>query len=266
LATCTVIAAGMTTPYLHATRLLSITDLDITQNGFYHVQVFPPRYRPVSQFVLINDCKVSNQSFVFPIDPHKVAGIGAPDFAALPDDLRMVLENSDLETHVGLRGQALYAALDDPRKACLLNLTSKMRHTVFQNGRDVLSYLTSLVQLIGDRVFANVQTALHDETKNSVFSQLFHSAPDVLHTPLPGFTLIDSFKTPDHYGNLQLTFSRNETTGALMADIDIDDAQGIEHIFQVVSHRITGIQTNPYDIHEIMLEYQKIDPGYTLIV
>ena len=94
------------------------------------------------------------------------------------------------------------------------------------------------------------------------------STPDLTARPgrRPGFTLIDSFKTPDQYGNLQLTFSRNETTGALMADIDIDDAQGIEHIFQVVSHSITGIQTNPYDIHEIMLEYQKIDPGYTLIV
>ncbi|MFL6278453.1 MAG: hypothetical protein ACJ74G_24980 [Blastocatellia bacterium] len=249
-----------------ATKIFQITGLDSTQNGIHQVQVFPTRYRPVSRFVRIDEEKVSNQFFVFPVDPQKVTGIVAPAYAALPTDLKTVLENSTLETHEGQRGQALYDALDDPRKACLLNLGSKMQHTVFQNGRNVLSYVTSLMRLIGDRVFANVQTALHDETQNSVFSDLFHSVPDVLHTPLPGFSPVDSFKTPDHYGNLQLTFSRNAATAAMMADIDMDDAQGIEHIFQVVSHRLTGIQTNPYDIHEIMLEYQKIDPGYTLVV
>ncbi|HJQ24391.1 MAG TPA: hypothetical protein VKA60_10790 [Blastocatellia bacterium] len=249
-----------------ATKMLQIAGLDSTQNGIHQVQVFPTRYRPVSQFVRINEGKVTSQAFVFPVDPRKVTGIAAPAYAALPSDLKTVLENSSLDTHAGLRGEALYAALDDPRKACLLNLTSKMQHTVFQNGRDVLSYLTSLVQLIGDRVFANVQTVLHDETQNSVFTHLFHAVPDVLHTPLPGFALVDSYKTPDHYGNLQLTFSRDAASGAMMADIDMDDAQGIEHIFQVISHRLTGIQTNPYDIHEIMLANQKIDPSYTLIV
>jgi hypothetical protein len=51
-----------------------------------------------------------------------------------------------------------------------------------------------------------------------------------------------------------------------MIDADIDDAQGIEHVFQVIRPILTGKNTNPYDVHEILLGYQKIDPMYRLIV
>ena len=51
-----------------------------------------------------------------------------------------------------------------------------------------------------------------------------------------------------------------------MADIDIDDANGVEHLFQVLRNAITGRPTHPYEIHELLVSYQKLDPGYTLVV
>src|SRR5262249_9391920 len=68
----------------------------------------------------------------------------------------------------------------------------------------------------------------------------FHSVSAALHDPMPGYHIVSSFKTFDHYGNLQLTFQRRGDTGAdYAADIDIDDAQGIEHAFQVIRNSVT---------------------------
>ncbi len=70
---------------------------------------------------------------------------------------------------------------------------------------------------------------------------------------------MDSYKPPDRYGNLQLTFSQNDA-GDWALDMDIDDAQGFEHFFQIVNN-IAG-PTHPYNIHEILVATQEIDPGY----
>jgi hypothetical protein len=70
-----------------------------------------------------------------------------------------------------------------------------------------------------------------------------------------------SFKTRDNYGNLQLTFFSN--VAEWVADIDIDDTAGLEHIFQVVRNKLSGQPTHPYNIHEILVGYQHIDPGYS---
>jgi hypothetical protein len=58
-------------------------------------------------------------------------------------------------------------------------------------------------------------------------SENFKSAPNVLHEPLQGFVLKDSFKSRDAHANLQVTFVRHRTTGRLAADIDIDETNGI---------------------------------------
>jgi hypothetical protein len=51
-----------------------------------------------------------------------------------------------------------------------------------------------------------------------------------------------------------------------LADIDIDDANGIAHMFQVLRNAITGRPTHPFDVRELLVSYQKLDPGYALIV
>jgi len=86
----------------------------------------------------------------------------------------------------------------------------------------------------------------------------------VLHRPPDGFTSAQSFKTFDRYGNLQLSFFSNGSDWA--ADINIDDAGGLEHAFQVIRNFVAHRPTHPYDIHEILVSFQKIDPGYRLVV
>lgn len=103
---------------------------------------------------------------------------------------------------------------------------------------------------------------LREETKNSVAEGLFDPADSSLHHPPAGFTRAGSFKTPDHYGNLQLTFFMNDA-GDCVADIDIDDAAGIEHVFQVLRNKLSGSPTHPYNIHEILVGFQHNDPGYS---
>jgi hypothetical protein len=145
-----------------------------------------------------------------------------------------------------------------------LNLVAKSGRTRLSNDRTVLSYIQELTEVRGDRFFALVDPSLHSETLHAVVDELFHPVDDALHTPPPGFVKVDSYKTFDHYGNLQLTFSATPDRTRWQVDMDIDDAQGFEHIFQVIRN-ISG-PTHPYDIHEILVEYQELDPGYKLLV
>jgi hypothetical protein len=117
-----------------------------------------------------------------------------------------------------------------------------------------------MIRMEQDRLFIRTHAALREEVQNS---PLFHSVSAELHNPVPGYQITDSFKTLDRYGNLQLTFQRRGTTGDdYVADVDIDDAQGIEHIFQVLRNSVSG-PTNPYDIHDILVKEQRLDPGYS---
>lgn len=74
---------------------------------------------------------------------------------------------------------------------------------------------------------------------------------------------VGSFKTFEKTGNLQLTFARN-SAGKFLVDADVDDHQGIQHAFDVLKHKFTSKDTHPFDIHQILLFFQNIDPGYAL--
>jgi len=53
------------------------------------------------------------------------------------------------------------------------------------------------------------------------------------------------------------------------ADIDIDEASGIEHGFEVIKHKLTGGKTNPYQVRELLLladwQERTLDPGYRFV-
>jgi hypothetical protein len=167
----------------------------------------------------------------------------------------------------GIRGENLYKRLDDIRKAGMFNIVAKSRATPLSNGKNVLSYLKVLHELRGDRFFATVPKELREETKNSVSADLFHQADSSLHHPpdsFPGFTDAGSFKTNDSHGNLQLSFFMKGDE--CLVDIDIDDAGGIGHIFQVLRNALTKGATHPYNIHEILIFRQQLDPGYTFVI
>jgi hypothetical protein len=93
----------------------------------------------------------------------------------------------------------------------------------------------------------------------------FHRVDGSLHE-FPGeeWRLLASFKTFEGAGNLQVTVASNGA-GKFMADIDLDDHQGIKHAFDVLEHKITNRDTHPYDIHEILIFFQDLDPGYQLL-
>ncbi len=243
-----------------AAKTINVTGL---RTGVYAVQIDPPSYRAVGAFKMVGTGKQDPLRLVFPIDPQKVIGLDAPAFAKLPGEASRVLAASAaVKNFAGLSGQSLYDALDAPRKAGFLNILTKAATTVFDGGRRVTEFLVSVTEMRGDRIFAVVHEDLKNAAATSVHSGLFHPVDDALHPPPPDYEHAGSYKTADHYGNLQLTLFTNGTDW--LADIDIDDAQGVEHVFQVVRNEITNAPTNPYDIHEILVAHQKLVPGYGL--
>jgi hypothetical protein len=262
----TTLASASVRTRLPAGKSAVITGLQQQPQGTYRIEVDPPSYLPVSRFVVIKSEGTTSINIPFPVDPSRVKRVEFPKYNELGDDARRVLEASDnvlgFET---LSGAALYERLDDVRRAGLLNILAKLGRTpLSDDGRSALSFVQRLVELRGDRFFAVVQKTLREEAKNGVHTNQFVSADDVLHHPPDGFDHAGSFKTTDHFANLQLTFFAHGDQW--MADIDIDDANGVEHLFQVLRNALAGRPTHPYDIRELLVSYQKLDPGYALIV
>ncbi len=238
------------------------------QRRVYRLVVTPSNYRLVQLFQTLDDGQTANLTLRFPVDPKRVAGIHAPGHAQLHPRLRSILEQSETPRFIDagggfLQGETLYNALDaEPRrKACLLNIAVKSEATVLRDGSSCLDHFGGMIRMEQDRIFFRTTAALLEEVQNS---PLFGPASAALHDSIPGYEVRDSYKTLDKYGNLQLTFQRGGAAGNdYVADVDIDDAQGIEHIFQVLRNSITG-GTNPYDIHDILLrQTPPLDPRYT---
>ncbi|MEO6051553.1 MAG: hypothetical protein ABIP78_09505 [Pyrinomonadaceae bacterium] len=244
-----------------------IAGLRGSPQGRYKVEIDPPSYQYVSQFVNIASSGITNLEIKFPVELKKIASINFPTYAQLSAELRTLLENSgNVKGFEGLTGKNLYDAIgkDDIRRAGLLNIAAKTQNTVLTGGKTVFSAITELVDIRGDRFFAIVPQQLRDDTKNSMATGLFHDAPSLLHRPRDGYVHAGSYKTKDHYGNLQLTFFAGQENW--VADIDIDDAAEIEHIFQVINNALPGRDTHPYNVQENLVGYQHIDPGYSFEV
>ena len=245
-------------------KTIVIPDLHAAPRGSYSIQIDPPSYMPVGRFVNIRSSGFTDLEIRFPIDQNKIDHVDFPAFAGLEPDLRSLLEGSSVFQFEGRSGKDLYNSLDDIRKAGLMNIVAKARVTPLANETVVLPSIESLLELRGDRFFAVAPKALREETKISVSSGLFESVSGGLHHPPEGFAAAGSFKTDDRYGNLQLTFfmKGDETR----VDADIDDANGLEHVFQVLRNHLTGRPTHPFDIHQILFRHQNIDSGYRLVV
>jgi hypothetical protein len=243
----------------------TITNLHGRPQGFYQVFIDPPSYHPVSQFIEVLSSGVTPLDVVCAVDPKKVRRLDIPAFEDLEGDAKRTLEASDnVLGFEGLAGAALFAKLDSIRQAGFMNIIAKSSQTVFSNGRSVASYLQNLFELRGDRFFAGVPHELREETKNSVQEGLFEEVSSLLHHIPSGFTEAGSFKTQDRYGNLHMTFC--VMGSEWRADVDIDDAGGIEHVFQILGNAVSGSRTHPYNIHQVLLRHQKLDPGYELVV
>src|SRR6266704_968236 len=236
-----------------------------TPQGRYLVGVVAPSYHPMAQFIIINASGNTGLEVKLPVDPTRVTSMDRPHFDELLPDLKDFLAKADVIGFGGKKNQDLYDALPDILCAGLLNLVAKARHTLLTSAAPVLSFLGKMVDLHGDRLFAEISTEFKSECERAETASILHSVSDLAHELKPGFVHAGSFKTLDHYGNLQLTLSVNKDDASKwMVDMDIDDAQGLEHLFQVVGNAITGEPTHPYNIHEILVAFQQLDPGYTL--
>ncbi len=251
------------------TGSLQIDNIDISSGPLYRVMVTAANHGIVQQFVSLSGSRVAKFSAAMPVDRDKVRDISAPAFGKLQgkaqDMLTQAMAPRFNDGSGGfLQGPALYSALDPYPllKACFLNITAKSAATKLPDNQSVLDHFLGLMRFEQDRLFLKVTAALVEETANS---NAFHSVSAALHDPVPGYKIISSYKTFDHYGNLQLTFQRQGDSGTDYAvDVDIDDAQGIEHIFQVIRN-VTG-PTNPYDIHEILLQQKPaVDSGFDFL-
>jgi hypothetical protein len=250
---------------LDASKRILIKDLFASPQGLYMIEIDPAAYLPVSHFVTIKASGITSLPVTVPVNPKKVINVKFPEFADLPAEMQTILERSDKVLSLeGTKGAELYGPMDDIRKACLLNILAKCAATPLSNGKTVLPYIDKIIELRGERFFAVIPRELREETKNSLSEELFRPVSEVLHTPPAGFSHAGSFKTFDKYGNLQLTFFAKGDDW--VADIDIDDAAGLEHLFQVLDHKVTGRHTHPFDIHEILIARQQIDPGYHFVV
>jgi hypothetical protein len=233
--------------------------------GRYQIEVSAPCYHTVSQFINIPPNGEGILTITLPVDARYVQRITAPPYDALiPDARQLLAQSSKVLNFETKNGVDLYNTLDDVRRAGFLNLTAKANSTRFPNGRSVLSYMTELLELRGDRFFAKTSRDLRSETTNGMSAHEFHEVSEALHDPTLGYERDRSFKTMDQYGNLQLSFFKN-INGEYTVDMDIDDAQGFDHVFQVVRNTFAG-PTHPYNIHEILLATQHLDAGYDFIL
>jgi len=154
---------------------------------------------------------------------------------------------------------AFFDSLNSLRKACLLNIFAKARHPSTANS---FRFVQTLLRLEQDRVFCTVTPEIEPFL---IASDRFKSAPKALHTPLPGYQLRSSFKSRDPHANIQFTLMRDAASGALAADIDIDESSGIEHGLEVLRNQLSGGKTNPFQVHQLLL-LSELDPGYQLLL
>jgi hypothetical protein len=131
-------------------------------NGLYSVEVHAPSYRPVRRFFSLAGT-ANRLDIVPPVDPDKVASVLFPDFTALPPAARQLLTgSSSVFGFEGKAGEGLFTALDDIRRAGMLNIFAKTHRTRFADGATVFSFFQELEELRGDRFFVRVPKALRE--------------------------------------------------------------------------------------------------------
>jgi hypothetical protein len=238
----------------------------------YEVRASTPHHRKYAFFQLIQEDRdnTASDDVEFWVKPGDVSDIQAPAMANLPSTVQtmlsqaaMIVDKPEDRDLVGLSGNALYKALGPLRKACLLNIVTKAADA--KTSDNCLPSFGDLLIVRQDRLFARVASTLREQLRAA---PMFKSAPGALHEPPPGFSPpIECFKSKDPHANLQVTFMTELATGGLAADIDIDEASGIEHGFEVIRNAVFKKRTNPFLIREFMnaadLTDHSLSPDYT---
>ena len=239
-------------------RTKILKDVPAHPNGHYEVFISPAKYRWKSLFIGVrpNATELVEETLLLDADE------ASPTFPSY-DSLRSGGKWSELfrALQASKMNASKYKAFSDLDKAGLFNLYAKMRHQEVSTKEKVFPFVEKIAEIKQDRIFVQVKEGLLEKVLE--YQEGFHAASGNLHDFPAGYEKMGSFKTFEKTGNLQLTFARN-SAGKFLVDADVDDHQGIQHAFDVLKHKFTGKDTHPFDIHQILLFFQNIDPGYTL--
>jgi hypothetical protein len=181
--------------------------------------------------------------------------------AARWNDLFGLLKNS------GIDSAQTWDALEPLRKASLLNLYAKLQRELLAPAQPIFGFLDRVARLEDfrqDRLFVLVRPELLAGLRQHAGYRGVSGSLHVFDPPWMAVRPGGSFKTRDRAGNLQITFASQPGHDRDFADIDIDDHAGIQHAADVLKHRIADRDTHPYDIHDILVYFQKCDPGYSV--
>lgn len=250
---------------VRAEARVEVTGLKGPPQNLYLVRVTPRTFYPVARFSVAKRSPAPLR-MVFPVRESAVKAVEFPAYEDLAEDVKRLLRRStEVDDYPGTKGAELYEAIGIERRAGLLNILAKSAETEYLGSGRVLRYLADceLLRIVRDRIYARVPREMFEATAAGVGAR-FSKVSGLLHRPfLRGYTGVASFKTRDDHGVLQLTFSQKEDQW--LADIDIDEAGGFEHIFEVVRNAVKDSSTHPFRVHQILLGEQGIDPGYDLI-
>jgi hypothetical protein len=243
-----------------------ITGVPAFPTGHANVTIMPALYRYKKTLIHVTGIDqnlIAKEHFV---DAAK-ANPRMIDYQDLPsktfaDDLRRLLDESKID---GPR----WDGLDPHNRATILNLCAKMlRERV--SDQPVIAQIISIDQTrlnskYQERIYALVKDGFLDALR--ALPKNFKNADGSMHDfpngwkPVPGKS---SFKTRDDAGNIQFTFAQ-DAAGKYYCDIDLDDHSGVKHAFDVIGHKLSGHDTDPYNIHEILQHFQGLDPEYRLL-
>lgn len=235
--------------------------------GLAEVFISPRKYRSKSIFINVMTGQQNSINEDFFVDPSRAQPRGI-DFQDLADKvygerLLGILSDSGID-------EAAWNGLDPRNRATILNLSAKMLKETTKTGETLISLVntinrTLLTKKNRARIYSDVDNNLLDKLR--AFPERFRHVSGVLHSFPDGATPVsgnNSFKTDDSAGNIQLTFA-TKAQGGFEADIDLDDHTGVQHAADVLKHKIVGKDTDPYDIHEILIFFQHLDPEYRLL-
>jgi hypothetical protein len=235
--------------------------------GLAEVFIKPKRYRYKSIFLNViggQENSINEDMFVDP-DHARPTLMDFDDLKAklYGIDLLRILEKSGIK-------KAAWNDLDKRNRATVLNLSAKMFHDKLKNGDSLISNVEAITQKLLDknhreRIYATVNGNLLGALRK--FPEQYRSVSGSLHKFFDDWIPVNqqnSFKSRNNAGNIQFTFATNPANGSL-ADIDLDDHTGIKHAADVIKHKISGANTNPYDLHQVLVYFQGIDPGYRLL-
>jgi len=237
--------------------------------GHAQMIVTPTKYRFKQRFINVEAGVTNHITEYFFVDPdhanpHPIefADLAGKSYGA---ELRRILDASHIDAVV-------WASLDKRNRATILNLSAKMSKETVKDGTPLITFVENIDRNWLDlkhreRIYAHVLSDLLPALRD--FPQVYFSVSGGMHKfPPGGWTPVsapDSFKTlKDSAGNIQLTFAINLAEDFL-ADIDLDDHTGLEHVADVLKHKFSGKDTDPYDIQQILWFSQQLDAEYRLL-